>query len=109
MSNPLDSYHAPANPLQSDKDWYEALAIKYPLLADALMGSAPIGKNGPVRPPLSVIFSVRDGRLRMSLSSPDSSRTYFASIDDPGEPLVAAERALQAGSGEWVTKSDRRR
>lgn len=104
MSNPLDSYHAPANPVEENRDWYEALAITCPMLADALMGSASLGKAGPVRPPLSFILSVKEGKLRFSLSSPDASRTYFGAIDDPCEPLAAAERCLAASAGEWVTK-----
>jgi len=109
MSNSLDSYHASANPAEDNRDWYEAVAAKWPLLADALLGSLPNGKPGAVRPPLSLIFSVKEGKLRFSLSSPDSSRTYFGSLDDPGEPLEAAERCLAGSRGEWVTKSQPRR
>jgi len=109
MSTFLDSYHAPANPLEEVDAWYGHLAEKYPLLADALLGNAKLGTKGPVRPPLSFILSSKEGKLRFSLSSPDSSRTYFGSIDDPSEPLAAAERCLGASSGEWVTKNQNRR
>ena len=109
MSNSLDSYHGSSNPAEDNKDWFEAVAANWPLLADALMGSAPLGKAGPVRPPLSLIFSVKEGKLRFSLSSPDSSRTYFGSLDDPSEPLASAERCLAGSRGEWVTKQQNRR
>lgn len=109
MSNSLDGYHGSANPLEDDA-WYEAIAEKYPMLADALLGNGKLGKNtGPVRPPLSLIFSCKEGKLRFSLSSPDASRTYFGSLDDPREPLEAAERCLAGGRGEWVTKQPSRR
>jgi len=109
MSNSLDAYHASPNPAEDNRDWFEALAKKWPFVADALMGSLPTGSKGPVRPPLSLIFSVKEGKLRFSLSSPDASRTYFGSLDDPGEPLDAAERCLAGARGEWVTKQNNRR
>jgi len=109
VSNSLDGYHGPANPLEADDAWYEHLALKYPNLADALLGNAKNGAKGPVRPPLSVMISAKEGRLRFCLSSPDSSRSYFGPIDDPCEPLEAAERALAACQGEWVTKNPGRR
>ncbi len=106
MSNFLDAYHAPLNPIEEDSAWADVMQKRYPLLVDAMVGSEGSGRSGPTRPPLSFILSKKDGRLRFSLSSPESSRTYFGPINDPSDPLMSAETCLQAGSGEWVTKRE---
>jgi len=106
MSNFLDGYHAPVNPIEEDKSWADAMQVKYPLLVDAMVGSEGSGRSGPTRPRLSFILSSKDGRLRFSLSSPDSARSYSGPIDDATEPLEAAERALAANKGEWWTKHE---
>jgi hypothetical protein len=51
-------------------------------------------------------LSAKDGRLRFSLSSPQSSRSYSGPINDPTDPLMSAETCLEAGSGEWWTKQE---
>lgn len=104
MSSFLDGYNSASNPLLGGDKWADAMQVKYPLLVDAMVGSEGSGHSGPTRPPLSFILSAKDGRLRFTLSSPESSRSYSGPIDDPSEPLAASERALQGNAGEWWTK-----
>lgn len=106
MSNFLDGYNRPYNPLKENDGWANVMQAKYPLLVDAMVGSVGSGASGPTRPPLSFILSSKDGKLRFSLSSPEASRTYFGPINDPSDPLMSAETCLQASSGEWVTKKE---
>lgn len=104
MSNFTDGYAKNGSSMVDDSDWANKMAVKYPNLVCALLGQEGKGGEKVDRPPLSLILGVKEGRLRGSLSSPESSRTYFFPIDDPSEPLVAAERALDLNMGEWVTK-----
>lgn len=104
MSNALDAFDRPWNPDEDQRGWYDQLKVKYPNLANALRGNEGSAKSGPVRPPFNLGFSTKEGKLRFTLYSPDSDRTYFGPIDDPSEPLEAAERALEGGLGEWSTK-----
>lgn len=106
MSNFLDGYHVSPDSLKENGSWADAMQVKYPLLVDAMVGSEGSGRSGPTRPPLSFILSAKDGRLRFSLSSPEASRTYSGPINDPSDPLMSAETALMAGSGEWWTKNE---
>jgi hypothetical protein len=104
MSNVLDAYNEGSNPLIDAQVWHDALRKKYPALADALLGNELTRNGGPVRPALSFILSAKDGKLRFVLSGPESAKSYFGPIDDPSEPLAAAERALQGNHGEWSMK-----
>jgi hypothetical protein len=104
MSNPLDAYNGDAGLGDVLQQWHDAVRAKYPLLADALLGNELTRSGGPVRPPLSLIVSTKDGRLRFSLSSPEASKTYFGKIDDPGAILESVERCLREGAGEWSIK-----
>ncbi len=106
MSNFLDGYHRASNPLTENDAWADAMQKRYPLLVDAMVGSEGSSASGPTRPPLSFILSAKDGRLRFSLSSPQSSRSYSGPINDPTDPLMSAETCLEAGSGEWWTKQE---
>lgn len=106
MSNALDGYSRPVNPLEENDKWLATFAERYPLLADALVGTEGRTTSGPVRPPMSFILGTKDGRLRFSLSNPKASRTYFGPIDDASDVLGAAERALKGNLGEWVTKQE---
>lgn len=106
MSNALDAYSRPSNPLEENDAWLATFAVKYPCLADALVGTEGRSSSGPVRPPMSFILGTKDGRLRFSLSSRSGSRTYFGPIDDPNDVLGAAERCLAGNGGEWVTKQE---
>ncbi len=106
MSNFLDGYHRSFNPVKENDSWANAMQVKYPLLVDAMVGSEGSGASGPTRPPLSFILSAKDGHLRFSLSSKESSRSYSGPINDPTDPLMSAETCLQAGSGQWWTKHE---
>lgn len=104
MSNFSDGYSKNGSSMVDDSDWANKMAKKYPNLVTALLGQEGKGGEKLDRPSLSLILGVKEGRLRGSLSSPEASRTYFFPIDDPSEPLEAAERALEGNLGEWVTK-----
>ncbi len=106
MSTFLDGYARPSSRLEEDFKWAEKLEVKYPLLTAAMRGKEASSASGGEIPPLSFILSAKDGRLRFTLSSPQSSRSYSGPIDDPSEPLEAAERALKAGQGEWWSKQE---
>lgn len=104
MSNALDAFDRPWNPEDDKGDWFDKLYLKYPLLAMALRGNEGSAKSGPTRPPFNLGFSIKEGKLRFTLYSTESDRTYFGSLSDPSEPLASAEACLEAGLGEWSTK-----
>lgn len=104
MSNSLDGFAKPLNPMKDAEKWYDKLAAKYPLLALALLGNEMEKGSSGCRPPFSIIIAVKGDSLRGSLSNPEAYRTCFLPIDDPAEPLEALERALATGKGEWVDK-----
>lgn len=104
MPDALDSFERPYNPVDDNKGWFEAMSLRYPRLAKAILGNEGSAKSGPVRPPFQLGFSVKEGKLRFTLYSVEASRTYFGTIDDPSEPLASAERCLEGDAGEWSTK-----
>lgn len=104
MSNSLDGYTSSFNPLQEAQAWFDLLSLKYPLLAEALLGNEHTRNGGPLRPPLSLIVSNKDGKLRAILSGPESSKSYFAPIEDASDVLASVEKALRDNTGEWSMK-----
>lgn len=105
MDDFLSGYTRKSSNLEEDYEWAAKLEVKYPRLTAAMRGKEASSASGGEIPPMSFILSAKEGRLRFSLSSVDSSRSYSGPIDDPSEPLAAAERALEANRGEWWTKS----
>lgn len=106
MSNSLDGYNGDSALGDQVQRWHDAVRAKYPLLADALLGNELTRNGGPVRPPLSLIVSTKDGKLRFSLTSPEAARTYFGKIDDPAAILESCEACLRDQSGEWSLKRE---
>jgi len=104
MSTFLDGYQRPFNPVEDNKSWADAMQVRYPLLTDAMVGSEASGRSGPKVPPMSLKIHAKDGRLRFTLSSPDSHRCYSGPISDPTEPLASVEATLQSSAGEWWEK-----
>lgn len=104
MSNSLDDYSGSTNPLLDNQAWYDALAKKYPTLALALLGNEHTRKDGPVRPPFTLMYRAKGGSLQAMLSNPESHRTWFSPKLDPEDLLGAVERALTDRSGEWIEK-----
>jgi hypothetical protein len=104
MSNSLDAYTAPINPLTEAEAWYDALAKNYPTLAEALLGNEHTRNGGPMRPPLTLMISQKGPNLRWMLSNKQSSKTLFGTDCDPLDVLGSVERALKAGQGEWIDK-----
>lgn len=106
-SNFLDGYARKNSSLEECYEWAEKMEVKYPLLTAAMRGKEASSASGGEIPQLSFILSSKDGRLRFTLSSQESSRSYSGPIDDPSEPLEAAERALAGNRGEWWTKNEK--
>ena len=104
MSNALDGYQRGSDLGETLQAWYDVVKAMYPNLAQALLGNELTRNGGPVRPPLSFILGLKDGKLRFSLTSPEASKTYFGKIDDPKDILGAAERCLATSAGEWSEK-----
>jgi len=104
MGSFADNAIVPQNPVDDNIGWMSKLEPAYPNVAFALAGEIGWEGNKLKRPPLSLIISVREGRLRFTLSNPEWHRTYHCQITDPGEPLKSVEMALAANQGEWVTK-----
>jgi hypothetical protein len=104
MSNFSAGYQRPHNPVEDNKSWADSMQVKYPLLVDAMVGSEGSGRSGPKVPPMALKMSAKDGRLRFTLSSQESSRCYSGPISDPSEPLASVESALGEGTGEWWDK-----
>lgn len=104
MSNVLDGYQRSESNGEALQAWYDVVKAMYPNLAQALLGNELTRNGGPVRPPLSLIISLKDSKLRFSLTSPEASKTYFGKIDDPKDILGSCERDLATGAGEWSMK-----
>ncbi len=104
MSNSLDDYNAPRNPLLDASAWHDVLSKKYPMLADALLGNELTRKDGPVRPPFTLMLREKNGSLSAMLSNQEASRTWFSPKLEPEELLASVETALREKLGEWVQK-----
>lgn len=104
MSNALDGYHGAVTLGDELQKWFDPLSAKYPNLASALLGNELTRNGGPLRPPMNLSFSVKDGKLRFTLFSNEASRTYFGKLDDTVDLLGAAERCLASQAGEWSEK-----
>jgi hypothetical protein len=85
-------------------DWFEVLSGKYPTLASALIGEDGWEGSRDKRPPLSLILTNREGKLKFTLSNPEWPRTYHCQITSASDVLGSVESALAANQGEWVQK-----
>jgi len=108
MSNSLDSFTGSTNPLIENQDWHDRLRKQYPTLADALLGNEHTRKEGPVRPPFTLMLRAKAGKLQAMLSSQECSKTWFSPGIDPEAVLDAIELALAEGLGEWIQKPNDR-
>lgn len=84
--------------------WLEHIATPYPTLAAALVGEEDWEKGQGRRPPLSLIITNREGKLKFTLSNPEWPSTYHCQVTDPRDVLGSVEAALAANKGEWVRK-----
>jgi len=108
MSNSLDAYGASANPLLEAESWYDRLAARYPTLAAALLGNEHTRKDGPLRPPFTLMIRSKGGTLQAMLSNPEASKTWFSEKLAPEDLLGAIEASLAASTGEWIDKKPER-
>jgi hypothetical protein len=84
--------------------WLEKISKPYPTLAAALIGEEGWEKGGGRRPPLSLIITNREGKLKFTLSNPEWPSTYHCQVTDASDVLLSVEMALAANEGEWVRK-----
>lgn len=100
----IESYEAGANEDLSNSEWYPKLAAMYPNLAGALIGEPDWERQASKRPPMTLMLSVRDGRLRATFSHVERPRMYHCGISDATDVLGSLERALKANEGEWSVR-----
>lgn len=108
MSDALEASKGEWNPTESWDGWDKTLAENYPTLTSALVGEEGWEKGGGRRPPLSLILTNRDGKLKFTLSNPEWPRTYHCQVTSAHDVLGSVEAALKANLGEWVQKRPNR-
>lgn len=104
MSDALEHARGGFNPSETEDRWDEKIGEHYPTLLAAMLGEEDWEKGGGRRPPLSLILTNREGKLKFTLSSQDWPRTYHCQVTDASDVLESVERALKANMGEWVQK-----
>lgn len=104
MSDALSGAKGEWNPEANYDGWLEKMQAAYPVLCSALVGEEGWEKGAGRRPPLSLIITNREGKLKFTLSNPEWPSTYHCQITDASDVLGSVERALAANMGEWVRK-----
>lgn len=104
MSSFIDAYEGSQQEDLTHAEWYPKVAGAYPHLAAALIGEPDWERNAAKRPPMTLMLSVRDGRLRATFSHVERPRMYHCGISDPSDVLGSLERALAANEGEWSVR-----
>jgi hypothetical protein len=104
MSKLHDSYDESTSAQLDGAEALRALSVKYPELVEALYGRKGGNGSGPMVPPMTLMVYFREGQLRWSLSSTESSKSFYGKVTTPGEPLEAVEACLLAGEFERVAK-----
>jgi hypothetical protein len=104
MTDALAGAKGDWNPEASYDGWVEKMIVAYPTLTSALIGEVDWEKGAGRRPPLSLIITNRDGKLKFTLSNPEWPSTYHCQVTDATDVLASVERALAANMGEWVRK-----
>lgn len=104
MADALAGAKGNYNPEDSYDGWVEKLTPMYPTLVAALVGEEDWEKGAGRRPPLSLIVTNRDGKLKFTLSNPEWPSTYHCQVTDALDVLGSVEAALKANMGEWVRK-----
>jgi hypothetical protein len=97
----IDSFEGGTNEDLSNQEWYPKVTAMYPNLAAALIGEPDWERTPSKRPPMTLMLSVRDGRLRATFSHVERPRMYHCGVSDPSDVLGSLERALAANQGEW--------
>jgi len=104
MTDALAGAKGDYNPEANYDGWVESLSKSYPTLTAALVGEEGWEKGQGRRPPLSLIITNRDGKLKFTLSNPEWPRTYHCQVTNAKDVLGSCEMALAANEGEWVQK-----
>jgi len=104
MSDALAGAKGEWNPEAHYDGWVKHLSPLYPTLVAALVGEDGWEKGGGKRPPLSLILTNREGKLKFTLSNPEWPSTYHCQVTDATDVLGSVEMALAANMGEWVRK-----
>jgi hypothetical protein len=82
------------------------LREEFPCLTAALAGE-PANGTGDATPPHTLMLFLRDGRLRLSLSNPDSDVVFFGEVEDASKGLSGVETCIR--EGRLGTKIERRK
>lgn len=104
MGSALDGARGEWNPSSEASAWLPKMRPDYPCLCDALLGEEGWEKGGGKRPPLSLILSNREGKLKFTLSNPEWPSTYHCTVEDASDVLASVEKGLADNLGEWVRK-----
>lgn len=88
----------------SNAEWLPSVRAMYPMLAMALVGEGDWERDASRRPPYTLMLSIRDGRLRITLSHPERPKMYHCGISNPSDILGSIESALSANQGEWSVR-----
>lgn len=97
MSKFHDSYNKSSSNELDGIESMVSLSKKYPEIAEALHGKDKTRDDPKGVPPLTLMFSFRDDRLRWTLSGVESAQGFGGTIKPGEEPLEAVERALLTG------------
>ncbi len=108
MADALDGAKGSWKPEGQYDGWAEKMLPLYPTLVSALVGEEDWEKGAGRRPPLSLILTNREGKLKFTLSNPEWPSTYHCQVTDASDVLGSVEAALAANMGEWVRKRPNR-
>lgn len=72
------------------------MAEEFPCLTAALAGE-PANGTGDATPPHTLMLFLKDGRLRLSLSNPDSDVCFFGEVEDASKGLSGVEDCIREG------------
>ena len=104
MSSFVESYAGSQDQDLTNAEWMPKVKAMYPMLATALVGEGDWERQPALRPPYTLMLSIRDGRLRATLSHPERPRMYHCGISNPSDILGSIESALAANQGEWSVR-----
>jgi hypothetical protein len=105
MSKFYESYNANSTEKLDALEAVQELAQKYPEIAEALYGHTPTQAEPKGVPAMTLMLSIRDGRVRWQLSSQESNQGFGGVVRDPASPLEAIEKAVLSGDFDrWAKK-----
>lgn len=106
MSTFDDGYQSGHDADLTNAEWLPAVSEMYPNVAQALVGEPDWKRNTQQRPPFTIMLTIRDGRLRVTLSNPERPRMFHCGISNPKDVLWSLEQALAHNQGEWSVRRE---